>query len=215
MPAPGVGDAETCHFSTAVKYRANVGPVRVGALWQFGGYELNNGSNGAGQFQLGGDIYNLGFGTLSLDGIYSYVRDAVALGLTGGTTNASGMPIAPFPGQTLTATISNNQSVMLLAKYTVGGLRLYAGYEWVQFAPPSDPQTAFTNIAGLPMGAAFGNGTAIDNVAFSAGRGGNRLQRQDFADRVDRREIHDHSRLGCDRRLLSLHPEHVHQRELR
>ena len=28
---------------------------------------------------------------------------------------------------------------------------------------------AFTNIAGLPMGAAFGNGTAIDNVAFSAG----------------------------------------------
>ena len=165
----GVGDAETCHFSTAVKYRANVGPVRVGALWQFGGYQLNNGSNGAGQFQLGGDIYNLGFGTLSLDGIYSYVRDAVALGLTGGTTNASGMPIAPFPGQTLTATISNNQSVMLLAKYTVGGLRLYAGYEWVQFAPPSDPQTAFTNIAGLPMGAAFGNGTAIDNVAFSAG----------------------------------------------
>ena len=116
-----------------------------------------------------GDIYNLGFGTLSLDGIYSYVRDAVALGLTGGTTNASGMPIAPFPEQTLTATISNNQSVMLLAKYTVGGLRLYAGYEWVQFAPPSDPQTAFTNIAGLPMGAAFGNGTAIDNVAFSAG----------------------------------------------
>ena len=95
----GVGDAENCHFSTAVKYRANVGPVRVGALWQFGGYQLNNGSNGAGQVQLGGDIYNLGFGTLSLDGIYSYVRDAVALGLTGGTINSSGMPIAPFPGR--------------------------------------------------------------------------------------------------------------------
>ena len=25
----GVGDAEICHFSTAVKYRANIGPVRV------------------------------------------------------------------------------------------------------------------------------------------------------------------------------------------
>jgi predicted porin len=58
---------------------------------------------------------------------------------------------------------------MLLAKYVTGPLKLYAGYEWIQFAPPSDPQTAFTNIAGLPMGAGFANGTAINNVAYSAG----------------------------------------------
>src|SRR5262249_24109183 len=89
--------------------------------------------------------------------------------LTGGATNANGTPIAPFPGQVLTATISNNQSVMLLGKYVTGPLKLYAGYEWIQFAPPSDPQTAFTNIAGLPIGAGFANGTAINNVAYSAG----------------------------------------------
>ena len=58
---------------------------------------------------------------------------------------------------------------MLLAKYVTGPLKLYAGYEWIQFAPPSDAQTAFTNIAGLPMGAGFANGTAISNVAYSAG----------------------------------------------
>jgi predicted porin len=161
----GGGDTEDCRYSTALKYRVNVGPVRVGALWQFGGYQLNNGSNGAGQIQLGGDVKSLGPGTLLLDGIYSYVKDAVQLNLTGGATNAAGMPIAPFPGQVLTATISNNRSVMLLAKYVTGPLKLYAGYEWIQFAPPSDPQTAFTNIAGLPMGAGFANGTAINNVA--------------------------------------------------
>jgi predicted porin len=165
----GGGDTEDCRYSTALKYRVNAGPVRVGALWQFGGYQLNNGSNGAGQIQLGGDIKNLGPGTLSLDGIYSYVKDAVQLNLTGGATNANGTPIAPFPGQVLTATISNNQSVMLLGKYVTGPLKLYAGYEWIQFAPPSDPQTAFTNIAGLPMGAGFANGTAINNLAYSAG----------------------------------------------
>jgi predicted porin len=165
----GGGDTEDCRYSTALKYRVNVGPVRVGALWQFGGYQLNNGSDGAGQIQLGGDVKSLGPGTLSLDGIYSYVKDAVQLNLTGGATNAAGMPIAPFPGQVLTATISNNQSVMLLAKYVTGPLKLYAGYEWIQFAPPSDAQTAFTNIAGLPMGAGFANGTAISNVAYSAG----------------------------------------------
>ena len=48
---------------------------------------------------------------------------------------------------------------MLLAKYVTSPLKLYAGYEWIQFAPPSDPQTGFTNIAGLPMGAGFANGT--------------------------------------------------------
>jgi len=39
-------------------------------------------------------------------------------------------------------------------------------------APPSDPVntvTGFTNIAGLPMGSAFGNMTAVTNVAYSAG----------------------------------------------
>ena len=165
----GVGDTEDCRYSTALKYRVDASPVRVAALWQFGGYQLNNGSNGAGEIQLGGDVKNLGPGVLSLDAIYSYVKDAVSLNLMGGATNASGMPTAPFPGQVLTATISNDQSVMLLAKYVAGPLKLYAGYEWIQFAPPSDPQTAFTNIAGLPMGSTFANGTAINNLAYSAG----------------------------------------------
>jgi hypothetical protein len=58
------------------------------------------------------------------------------------------MPIAPFTPQFLTATISNDTSVMALAKYSHGPLNLYGGYEWIQYAPPSDPQTSFTNIAG-------------------------------------------------------------------
>ena len=59
-----------------------------------------------------------------------------------------GFPIAPFLPQTYTATISDNTNVMALAKYTNGPLKLYAGYEWMQFAPPSDKQTSFTDIAG-------------------------------------------------------------------
>jgi hypothetical protein len=38
--------------------------------------------------------------------------------------------------------------VMLLAKYVDGPLKLYAGYEQIRFMAPSDPQTAFTDIAG-------------------------------------------------------------------
>ena len=61
-----------------------------------------------------------------------------------GVSNAAGVPVAPFLPQTLTATISNNQNVMLLSKYTVGPLRLFAGYEWYQLAPPSDPVNTVT-----------------------------------------------------------------------
>jgi len=171
----GVGDTEDCRFSTSLKYRVSVGMFRAAALWQFGGYGQNNAAEGAYQGQVGADIHNLGSGVLSVDVIYSYVRDAVATSLTGNPMNANGLPIAPFTPQFLTATISDDTSVMALAKYTVGHLNLYGGYEWIQYAPPSNPQTSFTDIAGntitgFAASSASPNGvTAINNIAFSAG----------------------------------------------
>ena len=125
---------------------------------------------------MGGDIpigdFGWGTGTLSLDAIYKWEKDAVNLSLAGAPINANGFPIAPFLPQTLTATISNNQNVMVASKYRVGPLQVYAGYQWYQLAPPSDPVntvTGFTNIGGLPMGSTYGNMTAVTNVAYSAG----------------------------------------------
>jgi len=172
----GAGDSETCRITTAVKYRVNIGPVRLAALAQVGGYNQNNGSNGDYEGQIGGDIpigdFGWGIGALSLDAIYKWEKDAVNLSLAGVPTNANGLPIAPYLPQTLTATISNNQSMMLASKYRVGPLQVYAGYEWYQLSPPSDPVntvTGFTNIAGLPMGSAYDNMTAVTNLAYSAG----------------------------------------------
>ena len=144
----GGGNTENCRHSTSLKYRLNVGQFRLAALWQFGGYGQNNASNGAYQFQAGADIPTLGVGVLSIDAIYSYVRDAVAISVGPGSNNAAGMPIPPFLPETLTATISDNTSVMLLAKYAIGPLKLYGGYEQIRYAAPSDPQTAFSDIAG-------------------------------------------------------------------
>ena len=128
----GAGDSETCRITTAVKYRVNVGPVRLAALAQVGGYNQNNGSNADYEGQIGGDIpignFGWGTGALSLDAIYKWTKDAVNLSLAGNPTNANGLPIAPYLAQTLTATISNNQNVMLLSKYRVGPLQVYAGY---------------------------------------------------------------------------------------
>jgi predicted porin len=172
----GGGNTENCRHSTSLKYRVNVGHFRAAALWQFGGYSQNNASNGAYQFQAGADISTWGKGVLSVDVIYSYVRDAVALSLAPGSTDANGVPIPPFLPQALTATISDNNAVMLVAKYTNGPLKLYAGYEHIRYAAPSDPQTAFTDIAGnfLCEGCTAFNNTNISNTAFGVGGLGNK-----------------------------------------
>jgi predicted porin len=163
----GVGDTEDCRFTTSLKYRVDIGQFRVGALWQFGGYDLNNASTGAYQLQVGGDIKNLAGGTLSLDIIGSYVQNAVATGLAGNTLPA----VLP---QVLTATLSDDSSVMLVGKYTNGLLKLFAGYEFIRYAPPTTPYltgTGFNNISGdfvCTACTAFNN-TNINNTAYTAG----------------------------------------------
>jgi len=78
----------------------------------------------------------------------AHVTDSVSLALAPGTNNAFGMPIPPFLPQALTATISDNEAAMFVAKYTTWAAEVYAGYEHIRYSAPSDPQTAFTDIAG-------------------------------------------------------------------
>jgi predicted porin len=163
--ASGAGITETARATTSVKYRYQYGDFRAAVLYQFGGYELDNGANSAVQFQLGGDIQHLGPGTLSLDGIYSYEKDAASLTLGGGTTNLAGVPIT-FPGQSITATISDNTAWIGLAKYAVGQLKLYAGYEYINFAPPSDVAKTLEAPNGQLVGAGIPL-TAISGTAYS------------------------------------------------
>lgn len=173
----GGGNTENCRNSTSLKYRVNVGQFRAAALWQFGGYAQNNASNGAYQVQAGADIPTWGKQVLSVDAIYSFVRDSVSLSLAPGSNDANGIPVPPFLPQTLTATISNNTAVMFVAKYTVATLKLYAGYEHIRYAAPSDPQTAFTDIGGnfLCEGCAAFNNTNINNAAFGVSGLGNKI----------------------------------------
>jgi predicted porin len=175
--ACGGGLTEDCRYSTSVKYRINVGEFRAAALWQFGGYAENNGANGAYQFQAGADIPTWGRNSLSVDAIFSYVRDGVGLTLAPGNNDANGMPIPPFLGQTLTATVSDNTAMMFVAKYAAGPLKWYAGYEFIRYSAPSDPQTAFTDIAGdfvCQECTGFNNST-INNTAYGVNGFGDKL----------------------------------------
>jgi hypothetical protein len=101
----------------------------------------------------------------------------VSLALGPGSNDANGVPIPPFLLQALTATISDNSAVMLVAKYSIQQLNVYAGYERITFMAPSDPQTAFKDIARdfLCQGCAAINNTDINNSAFGVNGFGNKI----------------------------------------
>jgi predicted porin len=166
----GGGDTEDRKATTSVKYRVNYGNVHAGVFGQFGGYQEGNAERGQMLGNVGAD-FNVGPGVFSADVAGGYTRDAVNLILIG-PTNSSGYPITTTTStnQVLTAQLSNNTNVMVTAKYTLDKLRLYAGYEWIQFANPSDPVSSFTDIAGTFICAGCTgapNFTNINNAAYS------------------------------------------------
>jgi predicted porin len=163
----GVGDTEDARFSTAAKYRVDIGQFRAAALYQFGGYQANNASTDAYQLQAGVDILAGAYGKFSFDAIYSRVDDAVASLALSAAQNAL------FP-DTLAARISDDSSVMLLGKYAYGPVQLYGGYERIAFAAPSNPQTTFTDIGGYTVvsadiGNSFFDGRVL-NVSWTGAR---------------------------------------------
>jgi predicted porin len=214
--AAGAGDTEDARWTTAIKYRENIGNFRLAVMGQpiggaNGGYNAYNPNNGAVGGQIGADFRNFGPGTLSVDVLGDYEVDAVNWSMIyPGNTNVNGFPggANPFPADAaIKATLSNQTSVMVVAKYSFGSwgntpppvvgkaapapsgpsgipLTLYAGYEWMQFANPSDPQTSFRDDGFLltdPGNALTGHGagavgypTAINNNGFNSlcGTGG-------------------------------------------
>jgi predicted porin len=159
----GFGDTEAARANTALKYRLNLpsslvglpgASFRLGGLWQWGGYNQGNGTQGMYQGQVGGDFNLFGgtpyAGTLSLDAIGSWAKDEVNLSTFTGT--CATLTKGPFAGQTgctsglpqfyantdLKATLSNNTGFLFTAKYKWQGLTVYGGYAWLRQADPSD-----------------------------------------------------------------------------
>jgi predicted porin len=212
--AAGAGDTEDARWTTAIKYRENIGDFRLALMGQpvtgSGAYNAYNPNTGAFAGGFGGDIKNFGPGVLSFDVLGVWEQDAVNISAMypGQVLNAFGTPTT-FPADAaLKATLSNQTSIMVVAKYSFGSwgntpppvvvkaapapsgpsgipLTLYAGYEWMQFAEPSNPQSSFPDDGfsfsdPLALGAAYhgqtasANLTSINNQAFNAkcGTGG-------------------------------------------
>ncbi len=141
----GAGNTENTRDNSALKYRVNVGQFRAAAMVQTGGFEQGNGAQGLYEAQVGGD-----FGGLSVDAIYTHLTDAVSAAAyvpaIGGTLSAT--QLAAVNAQQLTATLSDNDAVTLLAKYTWHAWTVYGGYEHIGFDNPTTDFSMFRGIGG-------------------------------------------------------------------
>jgi predicted porin len=140
--AAGAGDTEDARYNTSIQYKLSPGPWRLAALYQFGGYDQGNGSNGAVSAQLGADV-----GAFSFDLVGEKVRDAVALSNFAEDPLPSG--VSP---KDLKATLSNNTSGVAMAKYKLDRATIFGGFEYILFANPSSAYpNGFTTLGGYTV----------------------------------------------------------------
>jgi predicted porin len=164
----GGGDTEDRRLDQSVKYYAKYDWLHIGALYQFG--SQSGATNTGYQFQIGGD-----YAGFSVDGYYFKKYDAISVSalsaaqvtdLQTGTCTAAAPAIPQcWPiGNSLSGTISDNQTWAIMASYAIPGapVKLSAGYERITFDNPTNKLAAGTlTIGGYIL--AFTNNAAYDN----------------------------------------------------
>jgi predicted porin len=152
----GAGDTENRILDNSYEYRVNIGPVRLAGEIQSG-----NGGNSAPGNAFEGDI-GFDYMGLSMDFVGAKVLDAVSAQPISAANLALSNTVSQGLGQ-IGAIVSDNTVFSVGARYFIGPWKLFAGYEWIQYANPNTPLSpgAFTT-GGFILGA----GTAINNTEF-------------------------------------------------
>ena len=143
----GLGDTEDKTLDNTLKYTVGYGAGRAAILYQFG--SAGSIPEGGEEFDLGADV-----GGLSVDTLYGKIRGAVSAAALNATQNAAA------PG-TLAATISDNTGYSVQASYKLKPLKLYAGYEHIEYANPAHPIAADSvDIGGYVL-------STVNNTAYT------------------------------------------------
>ena len=137
----GGGDTENARLDNSFKYAVNLGPWRAATAAQLG----PNGDNSRDivQAQLGVDYLGL-----SLDAIYGHVNDAISAAPLAVGFVPTSVQLANAGSGLVAGTVSDNNSLMLLARYGIGPVKLYAGYEGIAFTNPHTPLAVGSSIIG-------------------------------------------------------------------
>jgi len=149
----GGGDTENARLDNSLKFTVNLGPFRAGAAAQLSSSGDN--SRNIVQGQIGVDYLGV-----SLDAIYGHVNDAISSAPLAVGFVPTSPQLAQAGSGLVAGTVSDNNSLMLLARYGIGPIKLYAGYENIQYGNPRVPlPVGSTTIGGYTLG-------TVTNTAF-------------------------------------------------
>ena len=138
----GAGRTEAARWDNSVKYLGSYGPVRGAVMYQTAG-SIGRTDTGFGA-DLGGD-----YAGFSFDATYTVKKDAVASAPLTAAQVTTAQAAGYDPSHSISATVSDNMSWGLNAKYAIEKLTVYAGYERIHFGNANNPlPTGFTNIGG-------------------------------------------------------------------
>jgi predicted porin len=183
----GGGDTEYSRWDDALKYRLTFGPVHFGAMYKFadgsaGCYSASAGwtdttctpeeaHNNAYGFDLGGDA-----GKFSADVVFQHYNQAISvlnplLGpqspsqsfqSTTNSTNTNQITGANLidPNDTVYGIVTDNNAVMVAAKYTWDPVKLFAGYEYIWQNNPTNP----LGVGASNQGGYFMSGVEDNNL---------------------------------------------------
>ncbi len=142
----GGGSTEDKRLDSMLKYVVAINDLgHAGILYEF------NGSTGSAstafQADLGAEI-----GAASVDAYFSKIKDAIS------ASALSAAQVAKLPGlglsdaNSVAATVADTTTYALMGLYTIYPVKLFAGYEHIQYANPSTPLAAgFTDIGGYKL----------------------------------------------------------------
>lgn len=153
----GGGDTENARLDNSLKYTVNLGPFRAGAAAQLS--PNGDGSRNIVQGQVGVDYLGL-----SLDAIVGHVKDAISAAPLAVGFVPTATQLAQAGSGLVAGTVSDNTSLMLLARYGIGPVKLYAGYENIRYVNPTVP---------LPVGSTIIGGytlVTVSNIGFPNAR---------------------------------------------
>ncbi len=138
----GGGDTENRIYDNSYEYRVNIGPVRLAAEAQ-----LRNGGNSGTGNAFEGDVGfdYMGF-SMDFNGGKIYDQNSVndpelaqVAHQPGGRDGTGHRYAIPVRLGCMSGTISDNTVFQVGARYTIGPWKLFAGYERIDFANPSNP----------------------------------------------------------------------------
>jgi predicted porin len=161
----GVGDTEERRWDNALKYTVGVGPFRFAAEAMLRAGQFSGSQGNAFEGEVGFD-----YAGFSFDVIGSKIEDAAssstlnAAQLTAVNTATTNPPVGQGIG-VVQSNISDNTGVMVLAKYAIGPVKLYGGYERIDQKNPNNPLSVGSFLpGGYVMGAVNNNAFNTDKI---------------------------------------------------